>query len=467
MDHVVLVPHFGAGRGRLARSGRATVYSVADAVGSAAFASWTGLVGDRPAGEMLDELARLVPRSAVSALAAFVSDGDGLEVLTVGGAPITVDGRPLSASPSMQRQRIDGAATIELLATGQLADDPLLDFERGVVAADGFTLRRSVAGPTPWEQPLAAAEMATPAAAAMTPAAGAAPMAAAPEPAAAPAAAPEPAPGAAAAHDGQMAASAAAAVAAGHDHDPAGHDHDGHDHDGHDHMAPAAAAAAAPAGLVSLLVGDDDLPEASPLPVAGGPAPVAAEPAPAMAEPSSATTGPAPAGAPAAEAAAAPAGPPVVRVAGLRCARDHFNDPRARFCAVCGIAMHQASFVLTEDVRPALGVITFADGALYSVTGNLVFGRDPDDDPSVRAGTATPAVLVDSQNTISRVHAEVRAVDWDVYLVDRGSTNGTFVWNAAGQQWDRLAPDQPRLIEPGAQISFGRLVAAFDSGLRP
>jgi len=76
-------------------------------------------------------------------------------------------------------------------------------------------------------------------------------------------------------------------------------------------------------------------------------------------------------------------------------------------------------------------------------------------------------VLLDSQNTLSRVHAEVRATERDVYLLDRGSTNGTFVWNPGAQQWERLAPDQPRVIEPGAQISFGRLVAAFDSGLRP
>jgi hypothetical protein len=236
-----------------------------------------------------------------------------------------------------------------------------------------------------------------------------------------------------------------------------------HDHD-HPHEPAAmvdAGGAAVPEGLVSLLDTDgDDLPDAAPLPVAGGPAPVADPLAPTAESPAVAAT----AEQPVAATATAPGG---VRVAGLRCSRDHFNDPRARFCAVCGIAMHQASFVLTEDVRPALGVITFADGTFYTVTGNLVFGRDPDDDPAIRAGSSSPAVLVDPQNTISRVHAEVRAIEWDVYLVDRGSTNGTFVWNAGAQQWERLVQDQPRLIEPGAQISFGRLVAAFDSGLRP
>ena len=75
--------------------------------------------------------------------------------------------------------------------------------------------------------------------------------------------------------------------------------------------------------------------------------------------------------------------------------------------------------------------------------------------------------MTSSARPISRVHAEVRAVEWDVQLVDRGSTNGTFVWVPARQQWDRLAPDQPRTLEPGAQVAFGRLTATFESSLRP
>jgi hypothetical protein len=421
MDHLTLVPHFGQGRGRLARNGRAVVYAVADPVANAAFASWCGLVGDRPAAEALDDLGRVLQRSAVSALAAFVVDGDALEVLTVGGAPITVDGGPLADDAAPARRRLTAATTIQLMVGGTLADDPLLDFVEGVVAADGFTLRRSAAGPTPW------ADAAEPAAAVEPPAKVAAdPTASAPAP------------------------SAEALADAGEPE-----------------VSIDPGMVETPAGVVSLLAGaDDELPAAAPLPIAGGPGPQ-----PAGAAAPDATLPPEAGAAPDATTeaiAATPAAQPGhVTVSGLRCARGHFNDPRARFCATCGIAMHQASFVLTDDVRPPLGVITFADGTFYSVAGNLVFGRDPADDPSVRTGDATAATLVDPANTISRVHAEVRAIEWDVYLVDRGSTNGTFVWNAAAQQWDRLVPDQPRVIEPGAQISFGRLVAAFDSGLRP
>jgi hypothetical protein len=441
MDHLVLIPHFGHGRGRLARNGRAVVYAVADPVANAAFASWCALVGDRPAADALDDLGRLLPRSAVSALAAFVADGDALEVLTAGGAPITVDGDPLADGPAPQRRRLTVATAVELMTSGTLADDPLLDFVEGVVAADGFTLRRRAAGPTPWS----VAEPAEPAAAPVAdpteaaPAVGSAPVQAG-------------MPGGA----GAMAGAAAAAAPSADELAELGEPE----------VSIDPGVVETPAGVVSLLAGaDDDLPAAEPLPVAGGPAPDSGIAAPEASD--SPEPGAPPDAATEPMAVTPAARPGHVTVSGLRCARGHFNDPRARFCATCGIAMHQASFVLTEDVRPPLGVITFADGTFYSVAGNLVFGRDPDDDPAIRSGEATAATLVDPANTISRVHAEVRAIEWDVYLVDRGSTNGTFVWNAAAQQWDRLAPDQPRVIEPGAQISFGRLVAAFDSGLRP
>ena len=151
---------------------------------------------------------------------------------------------------------------------------------------------------------------------------------------------------------------------------------------------------------------------------------------------------------------------------GADCKNGHFNDPRTRFCATCGIAMHQTSFILTEDVRPPLGVLVMSDGAYHTLVTSLVFGRDPDDDPEVREGRAQGVTLVDPGNTISRVHAEIRAVDWDVHIVDHGSTNGTFLWSNERQQWDRLVPNQPVLLPPGSHVSFGRLTATFESSAR-
>jgi hypothetical protein len=149
--------------------------------------------------------------------------------------------------------------------------------------------------------------------------------------------------------------------------------------------------------MVSLDEPDVELPPPAPLPIhANTPATALGTPAPA---------------------AVVPAGPAAVRVQGLRCSRDHFNDPRVRFCAICGIAMHQTSFVLTEDERPPLGVLVFGEGTYHTLTRTLVVGREPSDDDDVRQGLADGVVLADPGNSISRVHAEIRAADWDVHLV--------------------------------------------------
>jgi FHA domain len=168
----------------------------------------------------------------------------------------------------------------------------------------------------------------------------------------------------------------------------------------------------------------------------------------------------------------APAGTPaatstdVVRIPGLRCSRNHFNDPRARFCALCGIAMHQTSFVMTEGDRPPLGVLVFSDGSYHTLVRTLVVGRTPEDDSEVQAARSDACVLVDPGNTISRVHAEVRAAGWDVHLVDRDSSNGTFIWSTERQQWDRLAANRPSLLKPGTTVAFGSVTATFESGNR-
>ncbi|MEL7434065.1 MAG: FHA domain-containing protein [Chloroflexota bacterium] len=52
---------------------------------------------------------------------------------------------------------------------------------------------------------------------------------------------------------------------------------------------------------------------------------------------------------------------------------------------------------------------------------------------------------------ISREHAEIHVAARHVYLVDLGSTNGTYV---AGE---RLQPGEPRLLQKSDEILLGRL----------
>jgi hypothetical protein len=163
------------------------------------------------------------------------------------------------------------------------------------------------------------------------------------------------------------------------------------------------------------------------------------------------------------ESIGAAAAAPMAKVRGLSCSRGHFNDPRARFCGVCGITMHQASFILIEDVRPALGVLTFADGSFRTVDRDIVVGTDPTQSADVAAGTIAGAPITDGTGTVSPVHAEIRLVEWDVFVVDHGSATGTFVWGQGQTDWERITEGEPRPVTPGTHLSFGGVTATFQS----
>ncbi|HZI39966.1 MAG TPA: FHA domain-containing protein [Acidimicrobiia bacterium] len=150
-----------------------------------------------------------------------------------------------------------------------------------------------------------------------------------------------------------------------------------------------------------------------------------------------------------------PAGPVGFQVLGVRCSRSHFNDPDSRFCAHCGISMVHQTRELSSGPRPPLGFLVFDDGSSYQLDTDYVIGREPGGDAAVTAGRARPLHLDDDQRGVSRVHAEVRLVDWDVQIVDRGSANGTFRWDEATSNWARLTAEHPVVVRPGTQISFG------------
>ena len=69
---------------------------------------------------------------------------------------------------------------------------------------------------------------------------------------------------------------------------------------------------------------------------------------------------------------------------------------------------------------------------------------------------------------MSRVHAELQPSGWDVVVLDRGSTNGTFIWHEQSKAWQRLVPGEPQVIRPGAVLAFGERTATFEpAGGRP
>jgi len=352
MNRYVVVPHHGESRFRLARHGRIVLFTTAEGPAGAALTGWSRLFGDRATAEILQELERVTSDNpALDAFVLAVLDDDAVEIAVNGGLPVAAHGPTgidvIQSGNGVLHRRLTDVSIIGVTVQGAVVD-PLLELERGTIAADGFEIRitRPSASGSPWAPP----------------------------------------------------------------------------------TAPAPSAPQMPA---------DD---------------TGASPRPAPSEVAEATT-------------AVPVDDGV-RVQGLRCERGHFNDPRALACAVCGVGLHQASFVLVEDVRPPLGVLVFSDGARQTLASTSVVGRDPGDDAAVRAGNAVPLPLADPTNTLSRVHAELRLVDWDVQLVDRGSTNGTFVWASGQTAWERLAPDSPRTLQPGTHVSFGRMTATLESAPR-
>lgn len=217
------------------------------------------------------------------------------------------------------------------------------------------------------------------------------------------------------------------------------------------------------------------LPVGSPMPEAGRAERTGSHPTPAG-DGSAPASGPLP---PPSVLGAAPEetpGPPSVRlrsdleprpvtVTGVSCGRGHFNDPAARFCRVCGLAMHQTSRVETKGHRPPLGVLVWDHGGADQIETDLVIGREPQNDPLVASGEAEGLVPAGEVASLSRIHAEIRLEGWTAKLTDRGSSNGTFVWEPEQSRWRRLSPGEPVLLETGMRLGFAGRVAAYETGV--
>lgn len=148
-------------------------------------------------------------------------------------------------------------------------------------------------------------------------------------------------------------------------------------------------------------------------------------------------------------------------VRGVYCPRGHFNDPRAQGCRRCGARIaHDAPQV--DGPRPPLGSLNWDDGEVSSLGQGALVGRDVAGDEAVSAGNLVAVVPRGVNDSMSRVHAEVRAAGWDVTVLDRGSTNGTFIWDEAARAWQRLVPGEEELVGPGTVLAFGERTATFE-----
>jgi len=154
--------------------------------------------------------------------------------------------------------------------------------------------------------------------------------------------------------------------------------------------------------------------------------------------------------------------PPVVM--GIYCKNGHFDDPEARYCAVCGIGMAQLTKVSQEGRRPPLGVLILDDGSVCQLDTDYVVGREPTLDKSVAEGRARPLRLGGAPDLVSRIHARVELDGWQVFVTDLNSANGTILVLPGETTGTKLTPGVRTPLVAGAQIRLGDAYALrYDS----
>jgi hypothetical protein len=149
-------------------------------------------------------------------------------------------------------------------------------------------------------------------------------------------------------------------------------------------------------------------------------------------------------------------------VRGTYCGRGHFTDPSAPYCRTCGLAIAPDD-VEVDGPRPPLGVLVWDTGQVDPVDGDLIVGREPGRDRRVAEGEATGLLPAGDAPRVSRVHAEVRVEGWRAELSDRGSLNGTFVWDDERRAWRELRPGEVLLLVPGTVVALAERMVVFDA----
>ena len=149
-------------------------------------------------------------------------------------------------------------------------------------------------------------------------------------------------------------------------------------------------------------------------------------------------------------------------VDGIECQEGHFNHPYALECSVCGRSLLDSARRTVQGPRQRLGTLTLDDGTSHALVANYVIGREPEEDAAVKSHKARALRLEDPDNLVSRVHADIRLVGWEVQVIDRDSANGTYVLAPEGNEWQRVPGDKPQTISPGTRVSIGRKVLTYE-----